>query len=156
MLLIFLLCSSVLPSRKSSVPTLRRLREDEEGSAEVRGNDFVEGLHVTFGDGRKGHDACVVDHDVDLSEGLEGLLEEPLDVFGISNISLDCEAASARAGDLVDYLFCFGCVPGVVDDDAESVGCEAKGDGTSDAAGCSGYDSCLSHGGSPFWRLRRT
>ena len=74
---------------------LRRLGEDEEGSAEVRGNDFVEGLHVTFGDGRKRHDACVVDHDVDLSEGLEGLLEELLDVFGISNISLDCKAASA-------------------------------------------------------------
>src|SRR5271170_3651601 len=30
---------------------LRRLREDEEGSAEVRGNDFVERLHITFGDG---------------------------------------------------------------------------------------------------------
>src|ERR1700734_1239292 len=74
---------------------LRRLREDQEGSAEVRRNDFVEGLHVTFGDGRKRHDACVVDHDVDLSEGLEGLLEELLDVFGIRNISLDCKAASA-------------------------------------------------------------
>src|SRR6202041_2807531 len=74
---------------------LRRLREDEKGSAEVRGNDFVEGLNVTFGDRRKRHDACVVDHDVDLSEGLEGLLEELLDVFGISNISLDCKAACA-------------------------------------------------------------
>src|ERR1700684_4549391 len=30
---------------------LRRLREDEEGSAEVGGDDFVEGLHVAFGDG---------------------------------------------------------------------------------------------------------
>src|SRR6202041_2339249 len=39
---------------------LRRLREDEEGSAEVRCNDFVEGLHVPFGNGRKRHDACVV------------------------------------------------------------------------------------------------
>jgi hypothetical protein len=74
---------------------LRRLREDEEGSAEVRGNDFVEGLHVTFGDRRKKHDARVVDHDVDLFEGLEGLLEELLDVFGTSNISLDCKPASA-------------------------------------------------------------
>src|SRR6202522_2458134 len=27
---------------------LRRLREDEKGSAEIRRNDFVEGLHVTF------------------------------------------------------------------------------------------------------------
>ena len=121
-----------------------------KGSAEVGGNDFVEGLHITFGDGRKRHDACVVDHDVDLSESLEGLLEELLDVFGIRNISLDCKGASAGAGDLVDYLFCFGCIAGIVDDDAESVGCEAKGDGTSDAAGCSGYDCCLSHAGSPF------
>src|ERR1700733_1050957 len=74
---------------------LRGLREDEEGSAEVRGNNFVEGLHVTFGDGRKRHDACVVDHDVDLSEGLESLLEELLDVFGIGNVRLDCEGVSA-------------------------------------------------------------
>src|ERR1700722_17212278 len=135
---------------------LRRLREDEESSAEVRGNDFVEGLDVPFGDGRKRHDACVVDHDVDLSEGLEGLLEELLDVFGMSNISLDRKGASAGACDLVDYLFCFACIAGIVDDDAKSVGCKAKGDGASDAAGCSGYDSCLSHGSSPFWRLLRT
>src|SRR6202161_3608956 len=74
---------------------LRGLREDEEGSAEVRGDDFVEGLHVAFGDGRKRHDACVVDHDVDLSERLEGLLEELLDVLGPGNISMDCKGASA-------------------------------------------------------------
>src|SRR5580692_10072528 len=30
---------------------LRCLREDEEGSAEVRGNDFVEGFDIAFGDG---------------------------------------------------------------------------------------------------------
>jgi len=74
---------------------LRRLREDEEGSPQVRGNDFVECLHVAFGDGRKRHDACVVDHDVDLSEGLKGFLEELPDVFGTSNISLDGKGASA-------------------------------------------------------------
>src|SRR5271163_5041029 len=84
---------------------LRRLREDEEGSAEVRGNDFVEGLHVTFGDRRKSHDACVVDHDVDLAEGLEGLLEELLDVFGVGDVGLDGEGTAASAGDLADNLF---------------------------------------------------
>src|ERR1700678_98904 len=30
---------------------LRSLREDEEGSAEIGGDDFVEGLYVAFGDG---------------------------------------------------------------------------------------------------------
>src|ERR1700735_4506204 len=65
---------------------LRGLREDDEGSTQVSGDDLVEGLYVAFGDGRKGHDACVVDHHIDLSEGLEGLLEELLNVFGIGNI----------------------------------------------------------------------
>jgi hypothetical protein len=74
---------------------LRRLREDEKGSAEVRGNDFVEGLHVTFGDRRHRHDAGVVHNDIDLAEGLESFLEELLDVFGVGNISLDCKGASA-------------------------------------------------------------
>jgi hypothetical protein len=74
---------------------LRCLREHEEGSAEVRCNDFVESLDVTFADGRKGHDACVVDDDIDLAEGLEGLLEELLDVFLIGNVRLDCKGVSA-------------------------------------------------------------
>ena len=69
---------------------------------------------------------------------------------------MDGEGAAAGARDLVDDLFGLGCVTGEVDDYAESVGCEAKSDGASDAAGCAGYDSCLSHGGTPFGRLLRT
>ena len=69
---------------------LCRLREDEEGSAQVSGDDFVEGFDVAFSDRREGHDACVVDDDVDLAEGLEGLFEELLDVFRVCDISLDC------------------------------------------------------------------
>src|SRR6202012_3507831 len=34
---------------------LRGLREDQESSAQVRSDHLVEGLHVTFGDGRKRH-----------------------------------------------------------------------------------------------------
>ncbi len=134
---------------------LRRLREDEKGSSEVGGDDFVEGFNVALGDGRERHDTCVVDDDIDLPEGLEGLLEELLDVFRVGNVGLDGEGAAASAGDLIDDLFCFGCIAGVVDHDAEAVGCEAKSDGTSDAAGCAGYDSYLSHGNSPLGRLLR-
>src|ERR1700733_5043377 len=129
---------------------LRCLREDEEGSAQVRGNDLVECLDVAFGDGREGHDTCVIDDHVDLAEGLEGLLEELLDVFRVGNVGLDGEGAASSAGDLADDLFCLGCVACVVDDDAKSIGREAKSDGTSDAAGCAGYDGCLSHSDSPF------
>jgi hypothetical protein len=117
---------------------LRCLREDEEGPAQVRGDHLVEGLHVALGDGRKRHDARVVDHDADLPKGFEGLFEELLDVFAIGDVRLNCERTSAGAVDLVDDLFCLGCITGIVDDDAESVGCEAKGDGASDAAGCAG------------------
>ena len=99
---------------------------------------------------------ALLDDDVDLAEGLEGLLEELLDVFRVGNVGLDGERAASSAGDLVDDLFGFGCVAGEVDDDAESVGCEAKSDGTSNTAGCAGYDSCLSHGNSPLGRLLRT
>src|SRR6202035_5408572 len=67
---------------------LRCLREDEEGSAQVRGDDFIECFYVAFGDGREGHDACVVDDNIDLPEGLEGLLEEPFDVFKLGNVGL--------------------------------------------------------------------
>src|SRR5260370_15319844 len=129
---------------------LRCLREDEEGPAQVRGNDLVEGFDVAFGDGREGHNACIVDDDVDLAEGLEGLLEELLNVFRIGNVGLDGEGAASSAGDLVDDLFRLGCVAGEVDDDAESVSCEAKSDGTSDAAGCACTDGCLSIANSPF------
>ena len=100
---------------------LRSLREDQEGSAQVRGDDFVEGLHVALGNGRKRHDARVVDHDVDLSEGFDGFLEELFDVFGIGNVGLNCEGTTASGGDLVDDFFCVGSVAGIVDDDAESV-----------------------------------
>src|ERR1700733_11326276 len=129
---------------------LRCLREDEEGAAQVGGDHLVEGFDIAFGDGRERHNACVVDDDIDLAESLEGLLEELLDVFRVGNVGLDGERAASSAGDLVDDPFGFGSVAGEVDDDAESVGCEAKSDGTSDAAGGAGYDSCLSHGDSPF------
>ena len=81
--------------------------------------------------------------DVDLSEGLNGLLEELLDVVGIGDVGLDGEGTASRAGDLVDNLFRLGCVAGEVDDDAESIGCEAKSDGSPDAAGCASNESCL-------------
>ena len=53
---------------------LRRLRDDEEGAAKAGGSYLVEVLYVTFGDGRKRHDACIVDDDIDLVENLESLL----------------------------------------------------------------------------------
>src|SRR6201993_4020230 len=99
---------------------LRCLREDEEGPAGVGGDDLVEGFDVAFGDGRESHDACVVDYDVDLAEGFEGLLEELPDVVGIGDVGLNGEGAAALAGDLVDDLFRLACAAGEVDDDTES------------------------------------
>jgi hypothetical protein len=66
-----------------------------------------------------------------LAEGLEGLLEQLLDVFGIGDVGLDGEVSASSAGDLVDHFFGFGCVAGEVDGDTESVGGEAKSEGAS-------------------------
>src|SRR5271155_16606 len=134
---------------------MRCLRENEEGSPQVGADDLVEGFDVAFGDGRERHDGCVVDDNADLAEGLDCLLEELLDVFGVCDVGLDGESTAACISDLIHHFFGIACVARVVDAAAESVSSEAKSDGTSDAPGCVRNDSCLSHGDSPFWRLLR-
>jgi len=65
---------------------LRGVRQHQEGSAQVGGDNFIEEVEVILANRRKGHDARVVNHDVDASEFRIGFIEEPLDIWRARNM----------------------------------------------------------------------
>src|SRR5882757_3408981 len=74
---------------------LCRLREYQEGSAQVGRNHLVEGGHVYAGDRKERHDARTVNHYIGSAESGHRLFEKPLHVFSICHICLHIDALSA-------------------------------------------------------------
>ncbi len=50
---------------------------------------------------RTRHDACIVDHDVDASEGLHGAIDQLLHLIVVGNIRRDGERLAAPGGEFV-------------------------------------------------------
>src|SRR6266480_3445218 len=81
------------------------LSKDQEGAAQVGGNDFIEQIEVILADGRKWHDPRVVNHNVDAPEFCTGFIEEPLDVSRARNICFDRNGVAANPFDFSHYSF---------------------------------------------------
>ena len=78
---------------------LCRLRQHDEGAAQIGGDHLVERLQVALGDRRKRHDAGAVHDHVDPTESVQRLLEETLHIGGVSDVGLHRDGLPA--GDLI-------------------------------------------------------
>ena len=107
--------------RPPSENMLSRLREYQEGSAQVRRDHLVEGGHVSAGNRKERHDARTVNHHIGSAESVHRLFEKPLHVCGICHICLHSDALSACSLEIRDNCLCRGRFSRVVHDHRKSI-----------------------------------
>ena len=84
---------SVNPAARSDV--LQRLRQYQEGSAQVGRDYFFKPGDIAPGDGKKRHDSRTMDNYGDAGKGRERLLEEILHVRGLRDVRWHGDGLSA-------------------------------------------------------------
>src|SRR4029077_3751663 len=115
------------------------------GSAQVGGDNLVAEAEVILADSRKGHDARVVNHDVDASEFRAGFIEEALDIRRTRNIRLNGDSIAADPLEFCHDFFCFRCVAQIVHNNRETILGQPLRHCPPDSTRCSGYDRDLLH-----------
>jgi hypothetical protein len=92
------------------------LAGNKELAARVDVEDTVELLGCDVLDVAKGHDAAVAAHDVELSKGLDSLLEHAYNLVYLTDVGLDSHSVRARLLDCLHDLLGRRVAVGVVDD----------------------------------------
>src|SRR5712671_5465367 len=124
---------------------LSRLREYQEGSAQVCRDHLVESGHVSAGNQEKRHDAGTMNHHIRSTERVYRLFEEPLHVCGNRHICLHSDALSACSLEICDNCLCRGRFSSVVHDHRKSIFSQSFCDRASDSTRGPCYDRYLFH-----------
>ena len=119
---------------------LCRLREYQEGSAQVGRDHLVEGGHVSAGNRKERHDARTVNHHIGSAESLHRFFEKPLHVFRICHICLHGDGLSAGSLEICDNCLCRGRFSRVVHDHQKSIFSQSFCDRASDSTRPAGDD----------------
>ena len=98
---------------------------------------------VVSSDRRAGLDAGVVDHDVEAAEGLDGRVDEALQVVDLADVGVDADGLVAERDDLLLEVLGGLLVGDVVDDDVGARRGQRQHDGLADAAVAAGDDGDL-------------
>src|SRR6266436_5672326 len=100
---------------------LRRLSEYQKGPSQVGCDHFVESFDIASGDWKQGHNSGGVHDHVDLTERVECLLEESLDVPGLRHIRLYGDGSSAGVVNFGYDCFSFSRIAGIMHCNSEAV-----------------------------------
>src|SRR5579875_1444411 len=111
-----------------------RLSKNDEGPAKVGMDDRVEDFDVVFADGRQGHDARVMNNDINRAISFLCFLEQASYVRGIGYIGLDRDCRPSLAAELGRKILGFGCFASIVNHYIETIRREPFCNGASDTA----------------------
>ena len=124
---------------------LSRLREYQEGSAQVGRDHLIEGGHVSAGNRKELHDSRTVNHHIGSAESVHRLSEQPLHVFGNCHICLHSDALSACSLEICDNCLRCGRFSRVVDDHRKSILSQSFCNRASDSTRGARHQRCLWH-----------
>ena len=105
----------------------------------------VHACGVGLCNGRKLHNAGIVDENVHASEFLFGLVEQKPCLIRIAHIRFDAESLCPGTGERISQFPCSLFAAGIIDDNSETVLGQPPGNGRAYAARRSRDDDCLVH-----------
>ena len=122
---------------------LRRRLGAQPRAGEVDGDDLVPAVDREVDERGLVLDAGVIDHDVEPTERLDGLVDQRLHLVGFGDVRLDAEAFAAGLGDLIEggrALVAGVAVADPVDHHARPLGGHRDGDRLPDTSRRAGHD----------------
>ncbi|MCY1429810.1 hypothetical protein D9M71_457410 [compost metagenome] len=107
----------------------------DEHAAYVDGQGLVEVFEFKVGQWCDGQHACIVDQDIQATEGFHRGGHGAADRVGVGAVGLDGQGLAAFGGDAVLQLFSFGCRADISEGNGRAFSGQALDDGCTDTAG---------------------